>query len=104
MSATVFKHVFVNHRAVIEIGRESSEVAQDNEHEDTGGHHPSNLAIVITLLNISLTGGEEVVDINADQYILVPHRPSLYESYDSIRHPEHYVRSNFEESGSGVLP
>jgi len=80
MSATVFKHVFVNHRAVIEIGRESSEVAQDNEHEETGGHHPSN------------------------QYILVPHRPSLYESYDSIRHPEHYVRSNFEESGSGVLP
>ena len=104
MSATVFKHVFVNHRAVFEIGRESSEVAQDNEHEDTGGHHPSNLVIVIEILHITLTDGEEIDDKNADQYILVPHRPSLYESYDSIRHPEHYVRGNFEESGSGVLP
>ena len=42
--------------------------------------------------------------INADQYILVPNRPPLYESYDSIRHPENYMRNYFEESGSGVLP
>ena len=77
------------------MGCESSEVAKDNEHEDAGGHHPSNLVIVKTILHITFTNGEEIVDINADQYILVPHRPSLYESYDSIGHPEHYVRNNF---------
>ena len=69
MSATVFKHVFVNHRAVIEIGRESSEVAQDNEHEETGGHHPSNLVRVIEILNITLTDGEEIVDKNVHKMV-----------------------------------
>ena len=44
MSAMVFKHIFVNHRAVFETGkRESGEVAKDHEHEDAGGHHASNL-------------------------------------------------------------
>ena len=43
MSAMVFKHIFVNHRAVFELGRESGEIVEDSEHEDTGSHHTSNL-------------------------------------------------------------
>ena len=33
---------------------------------------------------------EEIVDMMADQDVFVPHRSPLYESYDSIRHPEHW--------------
>ena len=43
MSAMVFKHIFVNHRAVFELGRESGEIVEDSEHEDTSSHHTSNL-------------------------------------------------------------
>ena len=46
MSAMVFKHIFVNHRAVFELGGELGEVSKDKEHEDAGGYHPSNLVIV----------------------------------------------------------
>ena len=43
MSAMVFRHIFVNHRAVFELGQESGEVAENSEHEDTSSHHTSNL-------------------------------------------------------------
>ena len=39
----VFKHIFVNHRAVVELGQESDEVAKDDKHENTGRHHSTNL-------------------------------------------------------------
>ena len=43
MSGMVFKHIFVNHRAVVELGQESDEVAKDDKHENTGRHHSTNL-------------------------------------------------------------
>ena len=73
--------------------RESGEIAEDREHEDTGGHHTSNLIKNHVKQNILMTNvneyEEEIVDMMADQDIFVPHRSPLYESYDSIRHPEH---------------
>ena len=73
--------------------RESGEIAEDSEHEDTGGHHTSNLIKNHVKQNILMTNvneyEEEIVDMMADQDIFVPHRSPLYESYDSIRHPEH---------------
>ena len=43
LSATIFRYIFVNHRVVLELEQESSEIAKDYKHEDAGRHHPSNL-------------------------------------------------------------
>ena len=108
MSAMVFKHIFVNHRVVFKSGRESGEVAQDHEHEDTGCHHTSNLIKRHYKRTFDAHYKfwliQRIIKRKADQYIFVPHRPSLYESYYSIRHPEHYIRKNQERSGWGFLP
>ena len=36
-------YICESQRAVFELGRESGEIVEDSEHEDTGGHHTSNL-------------------------------------------------------------
>ena len=43
LTATIFRYIFVNHRVVLELEQESSEIAKDYKHEDAGRHHPSNL-------------------------------------------------------------
>ena len=47
-------YICESQRAVFELGRESGEIVEDSEHEDTGGHHTSNL-IINSIIHIIYT-------------------------------------------------
>ena len=70
-SATVFRCIFVNHRVVLELEQVSSEIAEDDKHEDAGRHHSSNLKEE-KMVRGKRTGPR------AHQYVFVSDRPPLY--------------------------